>query len=341
MAGAMMGLMFTVVLVVMSSCIEGQLTNFFYEESCPELFAIVKAEVQKAVIIEKRMAASLVRLHFHDCFVQGCDGSILLDNATGIETEKDAQANVRSARGFEVIDTIKAALEEACPKTVSCADILAIASRDSAYEVGLSHEYPVFFGRRDSLNASVAEANKNLPSPRSVYAELKQNFSVQGLDEHDLIALSGAHTIGRVRCQLVNLFLNDTDSDPAFKDALRKACPQNDTELAMEVLQNLDATSPDVFDNGYYKNLRKRQGIIRSDQTLWSTPGPNVAIVDVFAKSKVAFNIQYAISSINMGNIRPLTGTQGEIRTNCRKRNSDADNSLVTVEKLADSGVVS
>jgi hypothetical protein len=58
-------------------------------------------------------------------------------------------------------------------------------------QVGLSKHYPVFFGRRDSLNASVAEANKNLPSPFSVYAELKQNFSFQGLDEKDLIALSG------------------------------------------------------------------------------------------------------------------------------------------------------
>jgi peroxidase len=59
-----------------------------------------------------------------------------LDNATGIETEKDALANNRhSERGFEVIDAIKAALEKACPNTVSCADILAITSRDSAVEV--------------------------------------------------------------------------------------------------------------------------------------------------------------------------------------------------------------
>lgn len=328
------------VLVAVSSMIgaahaeETKLTPFFYHKSCPKLFSIVKAEVQKAVAKEKRMAASLVRLHFHDCFVQGCDGSILLDNATGIQTEKDAAANNRgSARGFEVIDTIKAALEKSCPNTVSCADILAITSRDSAVEVGLSLPYPVFFGRRDSLNASVAEANRNLPSPLAVYAELKQNFSFQGLDELDLIALSGAHSIGRVRCQLVNFFLNDTDSNAAFKDGLRRSCPQNNLTEELKVLKNLDATTPDEFDNKYYRNLRNGKGIIRSDQTLWSTPGLNTKIVDAFASSQELFFRQFAMSTIKMGNIRPLTGDQGEIRKNCRKRNShDAISSFVAME---------
>lgn len=45
------------------------LTTEFYDESCPEIYSIVKEEVQKAVEAEKRMAASLIRLHFHDCFV--------------------------------------------------------------------------------------------------------------------------------------------------------------------------------------------------------------------------------------------------------------------------------
>jgi hypothetical protein len=45
------------------------LTTHFYDHSCPQIYSIVKAEVQKAVAIEARNAASLVRLHFHDCFV--------------------------------------------------------------------------------------------------------------------------------------------------------------------------------------------------------------------------------------------------------------------------------
>ncbi len=63
--------------------------------------------------------------------MQGCDGSVLLD---GPNSEKTAGPNF-SLRGFEVVDTIKQALEAACPATVSCADILAYAARDSAVQV--------------------------------------------------------------------------------------------------------------------------------------------------------------------------------------------------------------
>jgi len=63
--------------------------------------------------------------------VQGCDGSILLDNTDTIESEKEAAPNNNSARGFDVVDDMKAAVENACPGIVSCADILAIAAEES------------------------------------------------------------------------------------------------------------------------------------------------------------------------------------------------------------------
>lgn len=62
--------------------------------------------------------------------MQGCDGSVLLANADGIESELDAPGN-GGIQGFDIVDNIKAAVEVACPATVSCADILAIASRES------------------------------------------------------------------------------------------------------------------------------------------------------------------------------------------------------------------
>lgn len=67
--------------------------------------------------------------------MQGCDASVLLDDAGDIISEKNAVPNLNSLRGFDVIDRIKAVLEEACPLTVSCADILAIVARDSVHLV--------------------------------------------------------------------------------------------------------------------------------------------------------------------------------------------------------------
>lgn len=50
----------------------GYLYPQFYDHSCPKASEIVKSIVAKAVAKEARTAASLLRLHFHDCFVQVC-----------------------------------------------------------------------------------------------------------------------------------------------------------------------------------------------------------------------------------------------------------------------------
>lgn len=69
---------------------------------------------------------------------QGCDASVLLDDSEEFVSEKKAIPNKNSIRGFEVIDEIKAALEEACPHTVSCADTIALAARGSTVLVNIS-----------------------------------------------------------------------------------------------------------------------------------------------------------------------------------------------------------
>lgn len=65
----------------------------------------------------------------HSLFMQGCDGSLLLDDdaANGIATEKDAAPNL--TLDVDIVDDIKTALENACPGVVSCADILTLGSQ--------------------------------------------------------------------------------------------------------------------------------------------------------------------------------------------------------------------
>ncbi|KAJ4783640.1 Peroxidase [Rhynchospora pubera] len=48
----------------------GALYPQFYDASCPNAKEIVESITAQAVSTEARMAASLLRLHYHDCFVK-------------------------------------------------------------------------------------------------------------------------------------------------------------------------------------------------------------------------------------------------------------------------------
>ncbi|XP_078152419.1 cationic peroxidase 1-like [Carex rostrata] len=203
----------------------GQLSMNFYARTCPNVEQIVLSVMTDAVRQEPRMGASILRLGFHDCFVQGCDGSILLDNAPGLTSEKDSVSNKNSARGFEVIDAIKARVEIACNATVSCADILALAARDSVSLLG-GPKWSVPLGRRDSTTANQTEAN-NLPSPFENITSLISKFAAKGLNAQELTVLSGSHTVGSSACFAfrTRVWGTEPNINPPFAIARRKNCP--------------------------------------------------------------------------------------------------------------------
>ncbi|KAJ8461079.1 hypothetical protein OPV22_034005 [Ensete ventricosum] len=296
-----------------------QLSTSYYSSSCPDLFSTVSSVVQSAISKEKRMGASLLRLFFHDCFVNGCDGSILLDDTSSFTGEKTANPNQNSVRGFDVVDDIKTAVEKVCPGVVSCADILAIAARDSVVTLG-GRSWNVKLGRRDSTTASLSAANNNIPPPSSSLSNLISKFSDLGLSTKDLVALSGAHTIGQARCISFRAHIyTDTDIDSGFAKTRQSNCPSTvgsgDNNLAP-----LDLQTPTTFDNNYYKNLISMKGLLHSDQELYNG-GSTDSQVKAYNNSPGSFYADFAASMIKMGDISPLTGSSGEIRKNCRKIN--------------------
>nr|GMD73797.1 peroxidase N-like [Ipomoea batatas] len=244
---------------------DGQLTTGFYANSCPNLFRVVRKEVQNAIKNEMRMAASLLRLHFHDCFV----------NSGG-------------------------------------------------------PTWRVLLGRRDGFSPNFTAANASvLPGPFDSLDQIIAKFSAVGLNLTDMVALSGAHTIGLAKCAVFSNRLSnfqqtgspDPTLDASLIPELQTTCPSNGDG---NNTAPLDRNSTDLFDNHYFKNLLIGRGLLQSDQILFSSDAAQNTtntVVQTYSNDSNRFFTDFVTSILKMGNISPLTGSDGEIRKNCRTRN--------------------
>ncbi|GAA0185587.1 peroxidase [Lithospermum erythrorhizon] len=239
-----------VMLAAIAECKSGNLKQKYYRKSCPSAERTVRDITWSKVAANPGLAAILLRLQYHDCFVR-------------IITEKK------------------------CHGVVSCADIVALATRDAvSYQFKLP-KWEVLTGRRDGRVSLASEASRDMPSPNADFNTLLDQFGSKGLDIIDLVTLSGAHTIGKTRCtQLVTRRLYnftgkgdaDPSLDPEYAETLRATCPNPPNPT---ILIEMDPGSSHSFDSHYYMTLNQ-------------------------------------IKIRKMGAIGVLTNGQGEIRRNCR-----------------------
>ncbi|RWW30424.1 hypothetical protein BHE74_00040085 [Ensete ventricosum] len=306
----------------------------FYKKRCPQAEETVRSIVWKHVSTNSELPAKLLRLFFHDCFVR-------------------VRPNL-SLAGFDVIEEVKTSLEKACPATVSCADIVALAARDSvSFQVLFielkttlvvvvidngAHGYihlqfdrllwEVKTGRRDGTISRQSEALLDIPSPASNFSVLTGRFANKSLGVKDLVVLSGAHTIGVGHCNLFSQRLynftgknaaNDTDPslDPTYAALLKTKCrslADNTTTVEMDPGSSTD------FDNHYYANLKEKKGLFVSDAALL-TDQRSAKLVGKLLRPGDFFDA-FRHSITRMGAIGVLTGTAGEIRNKCSVVNS-------------------
>lgn len=310
----------TFMLLVMVLGGEAQLRRGFYQRSCPNVEWIVRQAVMRKIRQTFVTIPATLRLFFHDCFVEGCDASVLISSPRD-DAEKDADDNLSLAGdGFDTVNKAKQAVEAACPGVVSCADILALAARDVVF-LSRGPWFNVELGRRDGRISSKFRVAGNLPPPSFNLNLLSWIFRKNNLTMVDMIALSGAHTVGFSHCSRFSNRLYsfssssrvDPSLNPTYAQQLMQACPRNvDPRIAI----NMDPNTPNTFDNTYFKNLVNGKGLFTSDQVLFTNPISRPT-VNAFANNAQSFSQAFAAAMVRLGRTGVKTGNQGGVRRDC------------------------
>jgi peroxidase len=318
---------FVVLLSVLVLTAQAQLQFNFYANNCPKAEKIVYDYVNQHIHNAPSLAATFIRMHFHDCFVRGCDASVLLNDTSGNQNaERDAVPNL-TLRGYDFMDNVKSLLEAECPGIVSCADVIALVARDSIVATG-GPFWKVPTGRRDGTISNKTEALNNIPAPTDNFTVLQTRFSNVGLDLKDLVLLSGAHTIGVAHCNFFSSrlynFTGVGDQDPALDSEYAANLKADKCRSLADntTLVEMDPGSRKTFDLDYYRLVLKRRGLFQSDSALTTNSVTLSYINQILQGSLQSFFNEFALSMEKLGRVNIKLGTNGQIRKQCAFVNS-------------------
>ncbi|TQD88598.1 hypothetical protein C1H46_025855 [Malus baccata] len=311
----------------------GTLEYDFYRDTCPEAETIVRATMAHIYSQQKNVSAQLLRLFFHDCFIKGCDASVLLDDSNGNKNrsiEKQAVPN-KSLKGFDKIDQIKEVLENVCPGVA-----------DGPF-------YLVFTGRRDSTRSYPDEAMAEIPKPDDNITQTLHLFSLRGFSDRETVSLLGGHNIGKIGCEFIQARLNnfkgtgkpDPTVSPGFLNEMRIFCDDNGTRSSqnspapapsrgvlkerssgrrgMPYFQQLSSSisSGRGFDTHYYQSLLKGRGLLFADQQLMANDRTARLVRAYASDDGSTFRMDFSRAMMKMSELKGLTGSQGQVRVHC------------------------
>jgi peroxidase len=175
--------------------------------------------------------------------------------------------------------------------------------------------YLVPLGRLDSLEPAPLSAVDELPRPTFNVSQLVASFGSRGLDKEDLVALSGAHTIGKAHCASFADRFDADDSD--FVRAMQHNCTASNGARK----QDLDVATPTTFDDSYFGNLLAGKGVLTSDVQLLQDPRA-MELVEGVATNEWWFWNQFDTSIRKLGLLQGPNGNVGEVRSiSCSVRN--------------------
>ncbi|CAM6104541.1 unnamed protein product [Calypogeia fissa] len=246
----------------------------------------------------------------------------VMQSTPTFQSEMDSDKNF-GVRRLDFIDRIKTALEAACPGTVSCADIIVMAGRDSIAMSG-GPNIRIQTGRRDGLFASNVRADQDLPSALSNVDGLLNVFQPKGLSIEESVAIiGGGHSLGIGHCvSFINRLypLMDNTMNTFVGNALQVLCP-NPTiyKISNVTFFNNDLTNV-IFDNQYFRDLQGGRGLLTIDSEIARDPRTQEIVRSLAANQNLFFQT-FTSAFQKLTSWQVLTGTNGETRRDCRFAN--------------------
>ncbi|XP_077215282.1 peroxidase 41-like [Tasmannia lanceolata] len=322
-------LSFVLILIIstLTNPTKANLNQNYYKKTCPRFEEIVQNTVINKQMKQPTTAGGTTRLFFHDCFVDGCDASVLITSNAFNKAERDSDINLSlPGDAFDVVVRVKSELELDCPGVVSCSDILAVATRDLISMVGGPH-YNVLLGRKDGLISQASRVEGNIPRGNMSISEILSIFATKGFTTQETVALSGAHTIGFSHCkEFVSRIYNysklsdfDPSMNPRYAEGLKKVCENYSKDPTMSSFN--DIMTPGKFDNMYYLNLERGLGLLPFDQGLYADERTR-PYVELYAKNEQAFFEAFVNAMEKLSMVGVKMGGQGEVRRRCDQFNS-------------------
>ncbi|KAI7986839.1 Peroxidase 41 [Camellia lanceoleosa] len=300
-----------------------RLTENYYAKTCPSFDKIIQETVTTKQISNPTTAAATLRVFFHDCMVEGCDASVLISSNSFNKAEREADINEALAGdAFDLVTRAKHALELACPGVVSCADILAITTRNLVKIVG-GPFFKILLGRKDGLVSKASHVEGNLARVNTSVDRMIDMFKEKGFTIEEMVALTGGgHTIGFSHCkEFSNRIFNysrtsqvDPALNPKFAQRLQSMCKNYHTKPNQAAFN--DPMTPGTFDNMYFQNLQRGLGLLQSDQVLLTDPRTR-PFVQLYARNQTAFFHTFARAMEKTSVYGVKTGKEGEVRYRC------------------------
>ncbi|KAF6998591.1 hypothetical protein CFC21_014702 [Triticum aestivum] len=292
----------------------------YYAATCPDAAATVRQAMELQFYNDRTIAPAIIRMLFHDCFVRGCDASVMIVSTARRSSERVAIPN-QTLRGFNIVNRVKKALESACPGAVSCADALALMARDSVVLLG-GAAYDVPLGRRDGLQSNPWEVD--LPAPFARLDDALGAFAARGFSAEETVVLFGGHTVGATRCSHFRYRLAHPDGtmDEALRRGMADACGLAGGDLPPDADPTafLDPETPFAIDNACYGQMMGNRSLLQLDQEAATHPA-TAGHVAYYAASPDAFVRRFSEAMAKLAAVGVLEGDAGEVRKVCSAYN--------------------